>query len=360
MKNNLIKLPLFALAVGINPAANAGFLHLAENNAPATQTQSALIPASPAASYASFLKLADASEYGKQPESLPSAYSAARSQCWTNIANFRQGLAHGWLLSTDKTSITPISLDNAKSVIEGNGENSILPDELKYPREDEAHRRPVWTAKIKAGELMIQRINQSSCYVAATACVEPYYQHAMAVMSETDGARWAYGNDELDMLSKATDEAQAVIDHCETPKVATRPSEPVKPKYATAEISNDALFAFDSAVVSKNGHEVARLLGDEISALAEVDTVQIIGHTDRLGSNAYNYGLSTKRAAAFKKALAPYINKTIEIQTQGKGELEPSGKTDDCGDHKNAKAIACLAPDRRVVVKVFGKRLNGL
>lgn len=290
-------------------------------------------------------------------ENLSKAFIVARSKCWIDIADFRQSLAHGWAITNDTSNITPISLENSQSVLQGNGENSILPADLKYPKDDKKYGRPDWLAMIKSGENMIHRINEKRCYIPATACVEPNYQHLMSVMSETEGARWARGKDELDIFMSSVNLAKLVIETCNTSD-SSFPEEPIKPMIASTEINNDALFAFDSAIVTDRGYKVAERLAKGILKLKlDAPMVQIIGHTDSLGSSAYNYNLSIRRAIAFKKVLEQFIGNDIVIKTIGKGETQPSAKTSQCNDSESSENISCLAPDRRVQIKVFGKKI---
>jgi OOP family OmpA-OmpF porin len=72
-----------------------------------------------------------------------------------------------------------------------------------------------------------------------------------------------------------------------------------------------------------------------------------IGHTDSIGSDAYNQKLSVRRAESVKAYL---VSKGVEpnrIYTEGKGEKQPvaSNKTKD-GRQKN----------RRVEIEVIGTR----
>jgi len=78
-----------------------------------------------------------------------------------------------------------------------------------------------------------------------------------------------------------------------------------------------------------------------------LEVVIAVGHTDSIGSEAYNQRLSVRRAEAVKAYL---VSKGIEanrIYTEGKGEKQP------IADNKTA---AGRAKNRRVEVEVVGTR----
>ncbi|MBO0160588.1 OmpA family protein, partial [Vibrio parahaemolyticus] len=72
-----------------------------------------------------------------------------------------------------------------------------------------------------------------------------------------------------------------------------------------------------------------------------------VGHTDSIGSDAYNQKLSVRRAEAVKAYL---VSKGIEenrVYTEGKGEKQP------VADNKTSEG---RAKNRRVEVEVVGTR----
>ncbi len=115
-------------------------------------------------------------------------------------------------------------------------------------------------------------------------------------------------------------------------------------------LSADALFDFDKATLTPAGH---RALDDLAADLRDQDNpwhaVRIAGYTDRLGSEAYNQELSQRRADAVMNYLVAQGVPAGRIRAEGHGELDP---VKDCPDGPRAQLIACLAPNRRVEVKI--------
>lgn len=129
----------------------------------------------------------------------------------------------------------------------------------------------------------------------------------------------------------------------------------------TIRLAADALFQFEGSRLNQMtnaGKQALDALIRQIKGdLSRVDGIVVIGHTDRLGSHAYNQRLSEQRAQTVKRYLQEN-SITAPIEAIGKGETEPV--TTDCKDGKGHKVspalIQCLQPDRRFEVEVTGLR----
>lgn len=138
----------------------------------------------------------------------------------------------------------------------------------------------------------------------------------------------------------------------EVPRPQPTPTPPPAPKPQAVPqkvtFQAETLFDFDKSVIKPEGR--SRLDGF-ITSLngsgARYETVIVIGHTDSIGSDAYNLRLGQRRAEAVKAYL---ISKGIDsrtIKTDSRGEREP------VADNKTA---AGRAKNRRVVIEVNGTR----
>lgn len=146
------------------------------------------------------------------------------------------------------------------------------------------------------------------------------------------------------------------------PKAEPKPASQPAPKAAPAKLlpqkinfSADALFDFDKAILKPEGKA---MLDDLVRLLqgAKFEVILTIGHTDRIGTAAYNQKLSVRRAEAVKKYL---VGKGIEpnrIYAEGKGKTQPLTKPGDCKGKRGKALIACLQPDRRVDIEVTGTK----
>ena len=108
----------------------------------------------------------------------------------------------------------------------------------------------------------------------------------------------------------------------------------------------DAFFDFDKAVLKPEGKAK---LDDLVSKVKDINLEVIIavGHTDSIGTDAYNQKLSVRRAEAVKAYL---VSKGIEknrVYTEGKGKKQP------VADNKTKEG---RAKNRRVEIEVVGTR----
>jgi OOP family OmpA-OmpF porin len=130
------------------------------------------------------------------------------------------------------------------------------------------------------------------------------------------------------------------------PAPAAKPAAKPAPVAEKVTLAADVLFDFDKAVIKNEGKSKLDDLATKVKAI-NLEVVIAIGHTDSIGSDAYNQKLSVRRAESVKAYL---VSKGVEpnrVYTEGKGEKQPvaSNKTAD-GRQKN----------RRVEIEVIGTR----
>lgn len=133
-------------------------------------------------------------------------------------------------------------------------------------------------------------------------------------------------------------------------------SAPVVYEEIAIELSADTLFKFNKSSINDllpNGKkELDNVVTQLMSSHINVKQIDITGHTDRLGSEQYNYKLGMQRAETIRNYLKNNgINNNINISSQG--DSQPV--TTSCNDvNSKAMLIACLQPDRRVTLNIIG------
>ncbi len=115
----------------------------------------------------------------------------------------------------------------------------------------------------------------------------------------------------------------------EPPKPVEAPTPPVEPAKpapvavkASITIQAEALFDFDKSVLKPAGK---KSIDDAIAKMKQIDVEVIIatGHTDSVGTDAYNQKLSERRATAVKNYMVSQGIAAAKITTLGKGETQP-------------------------------------
>jgi OOP family OmpA-OmpF porin len=134
---------------------------------------------------------------------------------------------------------------------------------------------------------------------------------------------------------------------------------PRPPLLQKITLSTDVLFEFGKAELRESGKKKLDEIAGGLQG-ANVDEILAVGHADRIASETFNQKLSEQRATAVKEYLVQRGITGDKVRIEGKGEAMPvSG--DECkklGAERasNTKLVACLQPDRRVEIEVFGTR----
>ena len=129
--------------------------------------------------------------------------------------------------------------------------------------------------------------------------------------------------------------------------VPVRPAAPPAPAAASkVTYAADAFFDFDKSVLKPEGKAKLDDLASKVKDI-NLEVIIAVGHTDSVGSDAYNQKLSVRRSEAVKAYL---VSKGIEknrVYTEGKGEKQP------VADNKTKEG---RAKNRRVEIEVVGTR----
>ena len=128
-----------------------------------------------------------------------------------------------------------------------------------------------------------------------------------------------------------------------------------KPAGEKITVAADALFDFNKATLRPEGKAKLDELVGKAKAI-KLEVILVVGHTDRIGGDAYNQKLSEKRAAAVKEYLVAKGIEANRVYTEGKGEKQPVTGDKCKGNGKSKALIDCLQPDRRADIEIIGTK----
>ena len=228
----------------------------------------------------------------------------------------------------------------------------------------------------------MKKLNKVAVLFATVALAAPIAAFAQAKSIDnwraTDGTVWKNGTNELCWRDAGWTPATAA-ENCDgaikpppppapapPPVVAPPPPPPAPPAVAPvarpapapvvvpppAPVSEKVTFAADAffdtgkSVLKPDAQAKLADLVDKTKAV-NLEVIIAVGHTDTVGSAAYNQKLSIARAESVKKFLTGKGIETNRVYTEGKGFAQP------VADNKTAEG---RAKNRRVEVEVVGTR----
>jgi OOP family OmpA-OmpF porin len=136
------------------------------------------------------------------------------------------------------------------------------------------------------------------------------------------------------------------------------PAPAAAPTVQKITLASKALFDFDKSVLKPEGKAALDSeVIDKLKNVSKLELVLVTGHTDRIGTQAYNQRLSERRANTVRDYLVSRGVARDKIETLGMGKTQPIPGVV-CNQKNMKELIACLAPDRRVEVEVKGEAVN--
>jgi OOP family OmpA-OmpF porin len=111
----------------------------------------------------------------------------------------------------------------------------------------------------------------------------------------------------------------------------------------TSSLSADVLFGFNEDALSPRAERIVRDVAEERLA-GTAGPVQVIGHTDSIGEDAYNQDLSERRAGSVAEILSEVLGADREIEQEGRSfhdpvaeNARPDGEDDPEGRARNRR-----------------------
>jgi len=251
---------------------------------------------------------------------------------------FRPFVLAGLGVARNKVDYSNIQLDDkSKTSPYGNvgvGFQALVTDRLGF----QADIRHIWS---KAGTQSVAPDNRLDA------------DRTVGNTSVNLGAILRFGAPAPVVVAEPTPEPAAPVAVAPEPTPAPLPVVPAcNEKFQTVEVSAEKLFGFDKSSLRDDGKAELDSAIQKIKAHPALTLVMVTGHTDRIGSEAYNQKLSEQRANQVKEYMVANGVDESRLQAVGKGESEPVVA---CEGKRGQAAIECLAPNRRVVISAEEK-----
>jgi len=159
------------------------------------------------------------------------------------------------------------------------------------------------------------------------------------------GDVWMNGTNELCWRNAFWTPATGIAG-CDGVPVASAPAPVVAPTATKVVLNADTFFDFGKDTLKPEGRQVLDQVASQVETL-NLETLIAVGHTDSIGSEQYNQGLSERRANSVKNYLVGKGIPADRIYTEGKGETSP------VADNATREG---RAQNRRVEIEIVGTR----
>jgi OmpA-OmpF porin, OOP family len=269
------------------------------------------------------------------------SYSLAKAQCWLDVS------FHEYTRNDRSDFPQAAFTESAKitSYLQGGGDvaSSQNPANDTPLVNDAAKLRPdLWERAS-----VLKQHSGFRCAEHLVACGEVELVHAG---NEHNQQQWRHAKPYVQIAEDLLGQAQQAAEAC------GRAAEPVKePTIERINLNASALFRFDRSsrgdLLPAGKAELDQLAQRLRTVYSSVERIDLVGYTDRLGSDEYNQRLSQSRADTVK-AYLQQLGVDADINAVGRGESDPVVQCQ--GERATAQLTACLQPNRRVEVTITG------
>jgi OmpA-OmpF porin, OOP family len=292
------------------------------------------------------------------------SYSLSKAQCWLDVSLHEYS-------RNDRSAFPQEAFNESIKITDYLKNASGANPALQTPLVNQADklRDDLW-AKAEA----LKTHQGYKCAEQKIACAEVELAHAG---NEHKQQGWRHAKPYVQIAEDLLSDATTAANNCKPPppppRIVPLPVEPAVPAPATVPVpvlvqptktiekitlNASALFRFDkrnAADLLPQGKAQLDDLANKINTVyATVESIGLIGHTDRLGTDAYNDKLSLDRASTVKTYLQSK-GVTANMSVAGRGKAEPVAQCPG-GNAPTPLLTQCLQPNRRVEVVITGEK----
>ena len=282
------------------------------------------------------------------------SYPLAKAQCWLDTAKTQYH-------ENDRTGYIEESLTEAVKIVRALeiDKSARVGFETPLVARSSLLRNDLW-AQLSAYKNQPATL---SCNAQTVACAEIRLVRAGHANEQTG---WRQATPHVQMVEDALVKAKLEADKCApVVRLAAKAPEPITAPVAvvaapltkeTYVLLTDTLFKFDKSGkddMIPGGLQRLSDVAQRLKTYKSIQTLTVLGYTDRFGSDAYNDKLSEARAKTIQAYLESLGVKSASASAQGKGKRDPVSKG--CSQTASREQqIICLQPDRRVTIEVTG------
>ena len=293
------------------------------------------------------------------------SYPLAKAQCWLDTAKSQYH-------ENDRTGYIEESLTEAVEIAQAleADKSARVGFDTPLVARSSLLRNDLW-AQLSAYKNQPATL---ACNAQTIACAEVRLVRAGHANEQTG---WRQATPWVQMVEDALVKAKIEADKCVPASqlgartVAPSTTTPIVPIVPIAQVAaanaaplrketfvllTDTLFKFDKSGSEDMIPGAFQRLADvaqRLKVYKSIQTLTVLGYTDRLGSDEYNDKLSEARAKTVQAYLESLGVKSATVVAQGKGKRDAVSK--DCSTTASREQqIICLQPDRRVTIEVTG------
>ena len=284
------------------------------------------------------------------------SYPLAKAQCWLDTAKSQYH-------ENDRTGYIEESMTEAVKIVQALEADKSAKVGLDTPlvARSSLLRNDLW-AQLSAYKNQPATL---ACNAKTVACAEVRLVRAGHANEQTG---WRQATPHVLMVEDALRQAKTEAEKClQTAQLAPRAGQAGVSTAAAANAApvisretyvllTDTLFKFDKSSsddMIPGGLQRLVDVAQRLKAYKSIQTLTVLGYTDRLGTDDYNDKLSEARAKTVQAYLESLGVNSASAIAQGKGKRDPVSK--DCSTSASREQqIVCLQPDRRVTIEVTG------
>jgi OmpA-OmpF porin, OOP family len=268
------------------------------------------------------------------------SYSLAKAQCWLDVS-FHE------YTRNDRSDFPQQALNESSKITDylqkggavGASENPA--NQTPLVNGAEKLRPDLWSLADA-----LKKHEGFRCVEQLVACGEVELVHAG---NEYNQQQWRHAKPYVQIAEDLLGQAQAGADTCLKPTIA--------PTVERLNLNASALFRFNrrtqADLLPAGKAELDQLIDRIQKVYSNVERIDLVGYTDRLGSDSYNATLSQDRADTVKAYLEAG-GVSAPMTASGRGEADPVVQCE--GNKPTAKLTNCLQPNRRVEVTITGTK----